>query len=174
MIPLPVLIVTLLLPLCCKLNSNFLIKFPWCMLTKWAQDLQNTFKFGVIFFRQLIQKQCVFACFVSTLQMTNGEMFKSVSVVSLRSKSWPVASHLAPASPPWSLWPAWILGPHCRVAQPAVVRFPPEGPRYITASGSLPRKPCCSGSANSVTSKHQLNTMDTLNVQENFDPTNIS
>lgn len=106
--------------------------------------------------------------------MTDDEMFKSVSVVSLRSKSWPVASHLAPASPPWSLWPAWILGPLCQVAQPAAVQFPPEGPHYITASGSLPRKPCCSGSANSVISKHLLNCVDALNVQENFEPTSIS
>lgn len=73
-----------------------------------------------------------------------------------RSRSWPAASPSAPVSPPWSLWPVWIHAPPCRAARPAAVRFLPEAPPCTTASGCLPRRPCCSGSGNSVTSKEPL------------------
>lgn len=77
----------------------------------------------------------------------------TVCCSSPRSKSWPAASPSAPVSRPWSRWPAWTLAPLCPAARPAAVRCPPEAPRYITASGFPLRRPCCSGSGNSVTSK---------------------
>lgn len=95
-----------------------------------------------------------FKPFAQSLNITAWKVQHKLCVAGVvRSRSWPAASRSAPVSPPWSLWPVWTLAPACRAARPAAVPFLPAARRYTTDSECLPRRPCCSGSGNSATSK---------------------
>lgn len=96
----------------------------------------------------------IFKPFTQSLSATAWKVQHKLCVTGVvRLRSWPAASRSAPVSPPWSLWPVWTLAPACRAARPAAVLFLPAARRYTTDSECLPRRPCCSGSGNSATSK---------------------